>query len=165
MAGNSIIRILPFLLILVACNSNEPKKEKRILPTDCSADTLLRDIIYTTTDLSNINEIIFEKYQKGSDFRKLINSDSYKINKVTRGGYWSFYCENLINVNYDYIFIIPTEKDSDYYYVTNMKLSYHKVAPYAYRCYLDYRVNYYNNSEQFILLNPSKIRNLAGSKH
>lgn len=67
--GNSyLVFILSFccLFIEIACinNSNNNLEEEQI-PKDCSEDTLMRFHMYTSSNLTNVNDIILEHYVKG----------------------------------------------------------------------------------------------------
>lgn len=63
-----------------------------------------------------------------------------------------------MNINYDYLFIIPLDNDSDFYYVRDIRLIYRASSVNYYTCDPEYTVYYYKQKETFKLMKPLKKR-------
>jgi hypothetical protein len=157
----SLFFLLPFVY---QCNTSEVKiKEK--LPCDCKGDSIKYYVIETFSDLSKTDSVFLYRYEKNKKFNKLKKEKKYLIDPKTfdkNYNRWAIHIEDPINLNYDYLFVIPQQNDSDYYYVSGMKLFYVPNRDTTdYTCYLS---SYYVNGNKMgptslILSKPLKKRN------
>lgn len=160
--------IISILLITIHSCSNKHEVLKVDIPVDCKSDSLQRFHFHCYSDLSFSDSIRLCCYKKNNLFNILLENKKVKIrSKIFYKEFnrWAFDIGDSLNVNNDYLLVIPDDIDSSFYYLSKMELFYvTNLDSTDYDCRLEsYEVNgVARHLRQIILEYPLKVSSGVG---